>query len=79
MDQKNAQLPYLEKVQHPNEKSRAKNFFTKVIRAEVYLHVKKKKIGGLWHFKHSVKIMSETGKNVEVRATNLTSGLMTNK
>lgn len=35
--------------------------------------------GGLWHFKHSLKIMSETGKNVDVRTTNLTSGLMTNK
>ena len=38
MGQKSIQLTYLEKVQHPIEKSRAKNFFAKVIKvvAKVY-------------------------------------------
>ena len=30
---KSALLPYFEKVQHPKEKSRAKTYFAKVIRA----------------------------------------------
>jgi len=39
MGQKGPQLPYFEKVQHPKKKSRAKNFFAKVIStvAKVYL------------------------------------------
>ena len=47
---KSAQLPYFEKVQHPEEKPRAKSFFAKVIRAVAKVYLCEKNLGGYWHF-----------------------------
>jgi len=46
MGQKNAQLPYLEPVQHPKEKSRAKNLLAKVIKAVAKVYLPEKNWGG---------------------------------
>ena len=46
MGQKRAQLPYFELVQHPKEKSRAKNFFAKVIKAVAKVYLPEKNLGG---------------------------------
>jgi len=48
MDQKSAQLPYFEKVKHPEEKSRARNFFAKVIRAVLKVNLCEKSFWG-WY------------------------------
>ena len=45
MDQKRAKLTYFEKVQHPKEKSRAKNIFTKVIRLIMKVYLSEKNFG----------------------------------
>ena len=45
--QKSAQLPYLEKVQHPKEKSRAESFFTKLTRTVTKVYLCEKNLGGL--------------------------------
>ena len=46
MAQKSAQLPYFEKVQHLKRKSRAKNFFAKVITPEAEIYLCEKEFGG---------------------------------
>ena len=48
---RSARIPYFEKVQHLKEKSRAKTFFAKVIRAvaKVYLC---ETFRGYWHFNY---------------------------
>jgi len=46
MGQKSAQLPYFEKVQHLKEKSSAKNFLSKVIRAVAKVYLCEKNLGG---------------------------------
>ena len=45
-------------VQHPIEKSRAKNFLTKVIRAVAKVYVQKKRFRCYWHLKWSKKIVT---------------------
>ena len=56
MAQKSAQLPYFEMVQHLNRKSRAKNFFAKVIRPEAEIYLCENEFGDEWHI-HVVKPM----------------------
>ena len=46
MGQKGAQLPFFEKVQHPKEKSWAKSFFAKVIRAVAKVYFCDENLGG---------------------------------
>ena len=52
---KSAQCPYFEKVPQPQEKSRAKSFFTKVIRAVAKVYSCEKNFGGYGNFNFKTK------------------------
>ena len=59
---KSAQLSYFEKVQHSQEKSRAKNLFAEEIRAEAKVHLCEKGFGDYWRFKKNYSFTHRKSK-----------------
>lgn len=59
---KSAQLSYFEKVQHSQEKSRAKNLFAEEIRAEAKVHLCEKGFGDYWRFKRNYSFTHHKSK-----------------